>query len=63
MSDEETSTRNGQEVGLPHVVLLALKCPQCGSEEVLELHHDGTFASPECDYYECDDCGEQWGHC
>lgn len=37
-------------------------CPKCGSEEVSEQHHEGTFAVPECDYKQCDECGHQWDH-
>ncbi len=38
------------------------KCPQCGSEEIGPVHHEGSFAVPECNFMRCLDCSHQWGH-
>lgn len=38
------------------------KCSVCGSTSIARCHSDATFAVPECDYFECEDCGHQWGH-
>ena len=37
-------------------------CPDCGSDEISPRHHEATFAVPECDYSQCDECDHQWGH-
>lgn len=39
-----------------------LTCPICKSVNVEKRHHSGSFAAPECNYLECEDCGEQWDH-
>lgn len=41
---------------------LNLVCPQCNSTDIGKRHSDGTFALPECDFYQCDTCNHQWGH-
>jgi hypothetical protein len=38
------------------------KCPKCESENVEKRHHNPTFALPECDYFQCEECEHQWGH-
>lgn len=38
------------------------RCPECGSYEVSERHAEPTFALPETDWQQCDDCDHQWGH-
>lgn len=35
-------------------------CPMCGSEDVMERHHDGSGFAPECDFKECDVRGHVW---
>ena len=40
----------------------APECPECGSLDVSERHHEGNMAAPECYYMACGECGEQWGH-
>ena len=37
------------------------RCSECGSDEVNCCHHSGDFIAPECDYFQCMDCGHQWG--
>ena len=37
-------------------------CPNCSSLDVDRCHHNPSAADPECDYWECMECGEQWGH-
>jgi hypothetical protein len=37
-------------------------CPECGGHNVEKRHHAPTFAVPECDYKECEDCQHQWDH-
>lgn len=32
-------------------------CPKCGAELTLFLHHEPSFAVPECDYRLCEVCG------
>ena len=33
----------------------------CGNREVVQAHHAPTFALPECWYWFCEECGEEWG--
>ncbi len=37
-------------------------CPKCRGDSVIWCHQKGTFAVPECDYWQCESCGFQWGH-
>ena len=37
-------------------------CPECQSREIGRSHHRPTFAVPECDFWECEECDHQWGH-
>lgn len=37
-------------------------CPECGCAERTKRHHPGTFAVPECWFWQCDECEHQWGH-
>jgi len=32
-------------------------CPECGADTLIKVHHDSTFALPECTVLECDNCG------
>ena len=42
---------------------LTVRCPECGKTDILKCHHDGkTSGVPECDFLECEDCLQQWGH-
>jgi DNA-directed RNA polymerase subunit M/transcription elongation factor TFIIS len=36
-------------------------CPECGSDDVSPLHHEGNFAIPETYYKHCNECGHSWG--
>lgn len=38
------------------------KCPKCQSDDVDRCHHEATYAVPECDYWQCNECEHQWGH-
>jgi len=38
------------------------QCPECASWDVERGHHHGSFAVPECDYWQCEMCSKQWGH-
>lgn len=37
-------------------------CPHCHRHNIIAGHHGGTWAVPECYYWECEDCHHQWGH-
>ena len=41
---------------------LAPVCPQCQKGDVIRRHAPPTFALPECDFWECEECSYQWGH-
>ena len=43
-------------------ILHQLICPFCGSADIDHLHSAGGFSLPECYYWECSTCREQWGH-
>ena len=32
-------------------------CPKCPTGRLDPRHYSGDFAFPECDWYECDQCG------
>jgi len=53
-NDEMLKATSGYDVVEP--------CPKCKSFEVSRHHFEGSFALPECDYEQCDDCFHQWGH-
>ncbi len=39
-------------------------CPKCHASWVWveRRHHEATWAVPECDYWQCEQCDHQWGH-
>ena len=37
-------------------------CPKCQSSDIGKRHAHPTFALPECDFWECVQCGHQWDH-
>ena len=39
-----------------------VRCPACDSCEVDKIHHEATFALPECWYFTCLECDKQWDH-
>jgi len=59
--DEKTTQSQDQEpIRLVHCVgpVGDGPCPKCGSEEVSE-HGSGMWGPF---YWQCDECGEEWGH-
>lgn len=38
------------------------ECPECGSDDIDRVHHEGSFAIPECWYFLCHECDHQWDH-
>jgi hypothetical protein len=38
------------------------RCPKCDCRDVDRIHHEATFAIPECTFWMCSECDEQWGH-
>jgi len=38
------------------------KCPNCGSEDIMECHAEATFALPDTSYKVCCSCAHQWDH-
>jgi hypothetical protein len=46
----------------PEDILDDMVCPECGAEDISHLHCGPTFATDECDYFYCNECGHQWGN-
>ena len=38
------------------------ECPDCGSTEIRDRHHDGKTGPPECNWKSCDGCGNEFNH-
>ena len=38
------------------------RCPHCKSDDTVRCHYRGSPAIPECDYWLCNSCTNQWGH-
>lgn len=50
------------DVAAKLIASLTPPCPKCGCAERTKRHHAGTFAVPECWFWQCDECEHQWGH-
>ncbi len=38
-----------------------MMCPECDNNNIkLKAHENETWACPECNYWYCNDCGEEW---
>lgn len=37
-------------------------CPKCESIDVDKVHHDATFALPECWHWFCNNCEYDWDY-
>jgi len=46
-----TDTDNGDE-----------KCPNCGSDDVIDCYAEASYSLPETHYKACCACNHQWGH-
>ena len=46
-----------------HVQKLSLpKCPECGSIDIYDYHHEADSLAPECNYKQCGKCNHQFDH-
>lgn len=36
-------------------------CPKCNGQDVERIHHQASFAIPECYYWLCENCEHMWG--
>ena len=41
---------------------ITTRCPACGSDDIDKLHHQPTFALPECEFLYCNECEHEWDH-
>ena len=65
----ERNMELAQKIALLHGRIASLEerlgqheCPDCGSTEILDRHHDGDRRLPECSFRECNGCGNQFNH-